>query len=281
VNSDMSHVKDIDQQQFAQEVLQRSEEVPVVVDFWAEWCGPCKVLGPMLEKLAAEYDGGFELVKVDTEANQALAARFGIKSIPTVFAFKGGKAISQFMGAIPEASIRRWIDELLPSELDRMVDQARDLAFEGDEASAEALYRQVLDQVPDHPEAATALAALLIARGDAADALIVLGKLPRTAEVERLEAAARVTAAQGVDLSDLEGRLSADPADDAARLELGRALAAKREWEAGLDQLLAVVKAGGPLREDARRAMVDVFGILGGDHPLTATYRRALANALF
>lgn len=277
----MAHVKDIDQQQFSQEVIHRSDEVPVVVDFWAEWCGPCKVLGPMLEKLADAYDGAFELVKVDTDANQALAARFGIQSIPTVIAFKGGKAVSQFMGAIPEAAIRRWIDDLLPTELDRMVDAARDLALDGDENAAESLYRDVLTRVPDHPEAATALASLLIARGDTDDALIVLGKLPRTSEVEKLEAAARVTAVQGVDLSDLERRLAADPGDQRVRIELGQALSAKGEWEAGLDHLLAVVRQGGDRREVARQAMLDVFGLLGADHPLTATYRRALANALF
>ncbi|HLA66443.1 MAG TPA: thioredoxin [Acidimicrobiia bacterium] len=277
----MSHVKDIDQQQFSQEVLHRSEEVPVVVDFWAEWCGPCKVLGPALERLASEYDGAFELVKVDTDANQALATRFGIQSIPTVIAFKGGKPVSQFIGAIPEPSLRLWIDGLLPSELDAIVDRARDLALDGDEAGAEVLYRQVLEGVADHPDAATALASLLIARGDTDEALIVLGKLPRTSEVEKLEAAARVTAAQGIDLSALEERLAADPGDARARVDLGQALAAKGEWEAGLDNLLAVVKAGGELREEARQAMVDVFGVLGAGHPLSSSYRRALANALF
>jgi putative thioredoxin len=277
----MAYVKDVDQQQFAQEVVHRSEEVPVVVDFWAAWCGPCKVLGPVLEKLAAEYQGAFELVKVDTDANQALAAQFGIQSIPTVIAFKGGRPASQFMGALPEASVRTWVNGLLPTELDRKVEQARDLALDGDEEGAETLYRAVLAEVADHPEAATSLASLLIARGETDEALIVLGKLPRTSEVERLEAAARVTAAQGVDLSALESRLAADPADGRARLDLGQALAAKGEWVAALDHLLEVVKAGGQLREEGRRAMVDVFGLLGADHPLTTAYRRALANALF
>lgn len=277
----MAHVKDIDQQQFAQEVVHKSEEVPVVVDFWATWCQPCKVLGPNLEKLAVEYGGAFELVKVDTDANQALAAQFGIQSIPTVIAFRNGKPVGRFTGAIPEASIRSWIDGLLPTELDRKVDHARDLALDGDEAAAESLYREVLAEVPDHPDAATSLASLLIARGETDEALIVLGRLPRTSEVEKLEAAARVTASQGVDLSELERRLATNPADQRARIDLGQALAAKGEWEAGLDNLLAVVRDGGDLRGEARQAMVDVFGLLGADHPITTTYRRALANALF
>ena len=277
----MPHVKDIDQSQFAVEVLQRSAEVPVVVDFWAEWCGPCKVLGPILERLADAYGGRFELVKVDVDANPQLQAQFRVQSIPTVVAFKDGRAAASFIGAKPEAQVRSWIEALLPSQWDLMVDRGRDLSFDGDEAGAEALYREVLAEVPDHPDAATALAATLIARQDTDEALIVLGRLPRTADVERLEAAARLAARSGVDLGALEQRLADDPGDDAARLELGEALAAKGEYEAGLDHLLAVVRSAGPLRERARRAMIDVFGLLGPEHPLTTGYRRKLANELF
>jgi putative thioredoxin len=277
----MDHVKDIDQQDFAREVVQRSEEVPVVVDFWAEWCGPCKTLGPALEKVAEEYGGAFVLVKVDVDANQELASQFGIQSIPTVIAFKGGKPAAQFMGAIPETQIRQWVDGLLPTEEDRMVDRARDLVLDGDETAAEEILRQVLERVSDHHDGATALASMLIARGETEEALILLGKLLRTSEVERLEAAARVTAAQEIDVSDLERRLAANPDDDAARLELGQALAARGEYEPALDRLLDVVKSGGDLRDEARQAMVDVFGLIGSDHPLTVSYRKALANALF
>jgi putative thioredoxin len=277
----MAHVKDIDQQQFGAEVLQRSHEVPVVVDFWATWCAPCRTLGPALETAAAEYAGAFELVKVDVDQNQALSQQFGIQSIPTVVAFKGGKPVSQFMGAIPPDQIRRFIDDLLPTELDRMVDQARDLALAGDEEGASALFSRVLEEVPDHTEAGTGLASLLIARGDTATALIVLGKLPRTSEVERLEAAARVTAASGADIAAIEARLAENPADDAIRIELAQALAANGEHEAALDLLLGVVTDKGNHLDTARQAMVDVFGLLGDEHPLTATYRKALANALF
>jgi putative thioredoxin len=277
----MSFVKDIDQQSFGQEVLQRSHEVPVVVDFWATWCAPCRTLGPALEQVAEDYEGAFQLVKVDVDANQQLAMEFGVRSIPTVIAFRDGKAVSQFMGAVPEQQIRAFVESVLPTEADRLVDEARSFVLDGDEEAAEALFRQVLSATPDHPEAGTGLASLLIAGGQTDEALILLGKLARSPEVERLEAAARLQANHDVDLSDVEAKVSADPGDLSARFELGQALAANGEHEVALDHLLEVVRAGGPLREQARRAMVDVFGILGPDHPLSAAYRKALANALF
>jgi putative thioredoxin len=274
-------VKDVDQQAFGLEVLQRSHEIPVVVDFWAAWCGPCKVLGPVLERVAAEHESELELVKIDVDRNPALASQFGVQGIPTVLAFKDGRPVARFTGAVPEMEVRRWVSGLLPTEADRWVEQARDAVLDGDESRAEALFRRVLDAVADHAEAGTGLAALLIARGDTAEALILLGKLARSAEVERLEGAARLAAAQGGDLHALEARLAADPGDHRARIELGRALAARHEYEPALDHLLAVVRAGGETREAARQAMVDVFGVLGVAHPLTVTYRRARASALY
>ncbi|NQV05695.1 thioredoxin [bacterium] len=277
----MTFVKDIDQQAFGVEVLQRSHEVPVIVDFWAEWCEPCKVLGPTLERLADEYGGAFELVKVDVDANQQLATEFKVQSIPTVIAFKDGSPASQFMGAIPEAQVRAFIDGVLPTELDHKVELARDNVLSGDEDAAEALFNEVLDVVPDHPEAGTGLAALLIARGDTQGALIMLGRLARTAEVERLEAAARVGSSRDSDVTALDAAVNANPESAPARLELGKALAANHEWEPALDHLLEAVRLGGPTQEAARQAMVDVFGVLGNEHPLTAEYRKSLANALY
>jgi putative thioredoxin len=274
-------VKDIDQQAFGQDVLQRSHEVPVVVDFWAAWCQPCHLLGPVLEKVAADYRDAIDLVKVDVDRNPALAAQFGVQGIPTVLAFRDGRPAARFTGALPEAAVREWVQQILPTEIDGLVERARDAVLEGDEAAAESLFRQVLAEVPDHQEAGTGLAALLIARGETAEALILLGRLPRSGEVERLEAAARIAAAHGSDLHALEARVSADPGDILARLELGKALAARNEHEPALDHLLAVVRAGGLHREEARAAMVDIFGVLGSGHPLTALYRRALANALY
>jgi putative thioredoxin len=274
-------VKDIDQQAFGQDVLQRSHEVPVVVDFWAAWCNPCRVLGPTLERVAADHEGAFDLVKVDVDRNPALAAQFGVQGIPTVLAFRDGRPAARFTGALPEAAVRQWVSQILPTEIDGLVDRARDAVLDGNEVEAEVLFRRVLEEVPDHAEAGTGLAALLIARGETGEALILLGRLPRSGEVERLESAARIAAAQGSDLHALEDRVTADPGDTRARLELGKALAARQEYEPALDHLLAVVRTGDLHREAARAAMVDVFGLLGNGHPLTALYRRALASALY
>jgi putative thioredoxin len=275
------HISDISTADFPQMVLQRSHEVPVVVDFWAEWCGPCKVLGPILEHLTVEADGAFELVKVDVDANPELSQQFGIQGIPTVIAFRDGAIANRFTGALPEQQIRVWLGEIMPSELDQMVEQARDAALAGDLLQAEQVFRMVLEQESDHADAGTGLASLLLARGDSEEALIVLGKLAPTSEVERLQAAARLSASRTDDVSGLEAKVAADPADDAARLELARALAGRSEFEPALDHMLRVVQSKGEQSDVARRAMVDIFDVLGDEHPLTVPYRRRLASALF
>ena len=130
-------VKDVDTAAFQREVIERSKEVPVVVDFWAAWCGPCKVLGPLLEKLAGQFEGGFELAKIDVDSNQALAGRFGVQGIPTVVGFRDGVPVSQFTGALPEPNVLQWLREIVPSEADLLVATAGDLLDEGDAAAAE------------------------------------------------------------------------------------------------------------------------------------------------
>lgn len=275
------HVRDVAEQDFQRYVLQRSRDVPVVVDFWAEWCGPCKVLGPLLETMADRYGGAFELAKVDVDQNQALAAQFGVQGIPTVVAFRDGAAVSRFTGAVPEDALREWLDGIMPTEIDLMVDQARTARIEGDDTAAEHIFRQVLDQRPNHTEAGTSLASMLIDRGDTDEALIVLGRVDPDSEVERLQAAARLKAASNDDVSELEALVDADLEDDPARLNLAKALAARSEYEPALDNLLAIVRRKGETKDEARKAMVDIFGVLGDEHPLTVSYRRQLASALF
>lgn len=274
-------VKDVDTESFPQDVLQRSREVPVVADFWAEWCEPCKTLSPALEKVTEEAEGAFQLVKIDVDANQELAQQYGIQGIPTVIAFRDGEEVSRFTGALPERAVSEWVTSIMPDELDVMVDEALTARLDGDDAEAEALLRRVLDARSDHPEAGTSLAALLIERGETDEALVILGRLVPDAEVDRLQAAARVKAASGGDVAALGARVEAEPENGRARIELSRALAAHTEYEPALDHLLIVVRGKGEDAEEARIAVLDIFEILGNEHPLTITYRRELANALY
>jgi len=274
-------IQDITSEDFGVAVLQRSQEVPIVVDFWAEWCGPCKTLGPLLARITEEHEGAFELVKVDVDQNQELAAEYGVQSIPTVIAFRHGLPISRFSGAVPEQALMSWLQEILPSEAELQVEEARDLALAGDLAAAERMFRDVLEEQTDHPEAGAGLASLRLADGDPEEALIILGKLTPTAEVERLQSAARMATSRGDDISELESALTDEPESGHARIALAKGLAAKGEYEPALDHYLFVVRAKGPAMDEARLGMLDVFGVLGDDHPLTLTYRRQLASALF
>ena len=276
-----TNVKDVDAATFEQQVVERSRQVPGVGDFWAAWCGPCKVLGPTLERAAVDYGGSFELVKVDTDRNQQLATQFRVQGIPTVIGFRNGEPVARFTGALPDGQVRLWIDELLPSEADLLVDRARDAALDGDSPGAEDLFRAALSAVPDHHDAGTGLAALLIARGETSRALDVLKGLVPTSEVEKLQAAARVAASRGSDVQELEQKLEAAPGNDRLRIDLAHALAAGGEFEPALDHLLKVVRNRGSLKDEGRLAMLDVFEVLGTDHPLTITYRRELASALY
>jgi putative thioredoxin len=231
---------DVTDDTFERDVLDRSTEVPVLVDLWAEWCGPCRTLGPILEQVVGATDGKVELVKVDVDANPRVASTFQVQSIPAVFALKDRKIVDSFIGALPEPAVREFVDRLaqVETEADRLV-------ATGDEASL----RQALELEPDHPGAVTALAELLVARGDTDEALALLGRIPETAETRRVAALARV----GLDVVG----------DD--------------DMEARLDALLERVKDD----DDARRQFVDLLEVLGADDPRTATYRKRLTARLY
>lgn len=252
----------------------------MVVDFWATWCGPCRVLSPILERLAAEGNGEWELAKVDVDQNQQLAMEFGVQGIPTIVGFRDGEAVARFTGALPEQSVRDWLRDLVPSEADHMAAEGVRAHEAGESDRAEQLFRQVLGTDPDHHRAVTGLAAVLIDQERNEEATEVLARLPETGEVQRLQSMARTRQGAG-DLDELAAAVEAAPEDWDTRLAYGRALAAGGRNQEALEQLLTVVAArAGDVSDEARQAMVDIFEVMDDPETVSA-FRRRLANSLF
>ena len=273
---------------FERDVIARSNEVPVVVDFWAPWCGPCRTLGPMLERYAQQQAGAFLLAKINVDENPRVAGAFGVKSIPLVIAFRDGQARSEFTGAQPESAVRQFLAAILPTPADQLAKEGGELLAGGHANAAEERFRAALAADARHPLALIGLARVLGERGATEEALELLERVVAQPaieqEAERLAAELRTRAAgsaSGGDLAALEQAARANPSDVAARIDYGRALAAARQYEAALAELLACVEADAHFSEDAaRKAMLDVFGVLGGEHALVQEYRPALARVL-
>lgn len=279
-------ILDVGDAEFETAVLARSETVPVVVDLWAPWCGPCRALAPILERLAAEHAGAFVLARVNVDEAAGVAQAFAVRSIPAVRALRDRKLVAHFDGAQPEAAVRRFLATLLPSEADRQAESGQRALAAGDAAAAEAAFRMALALEPRHAAASLGLAQIRAAAGDTAEALRLAEAIgpgtPASPEAERLAAQLRTAPREGFDEAGLRARIAADPHDPASPLALGRALAGAGRHEEALEMLLESVRRD-PRHEDAaaRRAMLDVFSILGAEHPATLHHRAALARVLF
>ena len=279
---------DVSEQDFEQAVVQRSHEVPVVIDFWAPWCGPCRALGPTLEKLAEEQQGKFILAKINIDENPMLAQAFQIQSIPAVKAVRNGALAGEFLGAQPEPNVRRFIEQLMPSEAESLAVEAQRLEEAGKAQGAESLYRAALAKEANQPLALLGLARVLVQRGEENDAQTLLTRIPNTVPehpaAQQLLAQLRLkqTGASAGDEQKYRDRLAADQNDLDARFELSQVLAAVGRFEEALTELLTIVKKDRKFRDEgARKAMLEIFEVIGARSDLAEHYRSELAKVLF
>jgi putative thioredoxin len=280
-----------DQVTFRHDVLDASQQVPVLVDFWAPWCGPCRALGPLLENLEQAYAGRFRLVKVNSDQNPELAAEYQVRSIPYVIAFDGGKAIDSFVGALPEADLRVFIDGVIPGSAELERRKAQQHLQRGELDAAASALRAAVALDPASTRARLDLAELLLERlpppadgarlAEAQDQLAAVGAGERSdrrwraldTRLSGLRSAASLPA-----LAELQARVEAEPSDLKARLELAQQHIAQRQLQAALDQLLEIVGRNRAFGDDvARRTMLSVFDLAADQPRLVSSYRRRLS----
>jgi len=289
-------IKDSDIAHFKADVLDASKEVPVIVDFWATWCGPCKQLGPVIEKAVRDAKGAVRLVKIDVDKNPEIAQQMRIQSIPAVYAFYKGQPVDGFVGAQPESQVKAFIKRLIqaaggaggPSPLEEALEAAAEAIKEGDSGTASAIYGQILAQEPGNVPATAGLARTYQMAGDLERAKALLAGLPKEAashpEVGAVRAAIEMAeqAAAAGDLAPLEARLAANPADHEARFDLAVGLFAAGRQEAAIDALLELYRRDRKWNDEAaRKQLVKIFEALGPMDPLTVAARKRLSSLMF
>lgn len=278
---------DITLQNFENDVIALSRRVPVLVDFWAPWCGPCRTLGPLLEKLEREGGGKWKLAKINVDENQPLAAHFGVRSIPHVIAFVDGKAVDQFVGVLPESGLRDFITRVTPNPGQVSLRQAREAQQRGDRDTAREAYQAALAFDPGYDEARIDYIGFLLDGNETADAEMQFDMLtPRAPQQDGFAALqTRLEAMKGLselpDEASLRGRIGSNGSDLQARLDLARLLIARRQYEPALEQLLEIVRADRAFEDDVgRKTMLSVFDMMSDTPEAVSRWRRQLAMAL-
>ncbi|HXQ11486.1 MAG TPA: thioredoxin [Caulobacteraceae bacterium] len=282
-------IKEGSDQGFAADVVEASKVQPVIVDFWATWCGPCRTLGPALEKAVLEAKGAVKLVKIDIDKNPVFAGQLRVQSIPTVYAFKDGKPVDGFMGAVPESQIKAFIQGLVgqagPSDLDLVLDEAKAGLEAGDIGGAAQLFAQALQAAPDNVKAIAGLARCYVAGGDFERAREVADMAPADAndpDLASVRAALALAAEAPAETAGLEQRIAANPGDHEARLELAKAFAAHGKMAEAADQLLESIARDRAWNDEAaRKQLLTIFEAAGLTSEVAKSGRRRLSSILF
>lgn len=281
-----AHVIDVGNANFQEVVLEGSKKAPVIIDFWAPWCAPCRALKPILEKLAREYAGKFTLAAINSDENPELAAEFGVRGIPAVKAVVDGQLVDEFTGALPESQVRAFIERVVPSPSELVRKEARELMQAGRDREALEKLEQALALDARNEAAKIDKLDALLRLGRTHDAKALLEQLhPLSLEEPRvaaLKAQLAFASGEATDAGALTARIEKDPGDLAARLDLARHHARANDYEPALQELLEIIRRDRKFGDDVgRRTMLEIFSVLGAGHALVGKYRRMLASALY